>query len=308
MYFVEGVFTSSFWDWFITIGTLVSILACFWLVIWMAGEKPDPDKEVETMGHVWDENLEEYNNPLPMWWLNMFYITLVFGLFYVFLYPSLGSFPGFLKEGQLVEYEREMANAQARFAPVYARYAMMEVPELAKDPAATQIGQRLFSTYCTVCHGADAGGIKGYPRLRDLQAGDWLWGGNPSQLIESIANGRNGLMPSAEVNRLNDEEVKSVTQYVLSLSKRDHNAELAEQGKQVFNRVCMACHMPDGTGMTALGAPNLTNNIWVYGGSVADIEHTIKHGRQNRMPAHGDFLGEEKVKLLSAYIYSLSNH
>ncbi|WP_353572785.1 cytochrome-c oxidase, cbb3-type subunit III [Candidatus Albibeggiatoa sp. nov. BB20] len=304
MYFVEGVFTSSFWDWFITIGTLLSILACFALILWLGGDRPNSDEDVQTMGHVWDEDLEEYNNPLPMWWLNMFYITLVFGLFYVFLYPSLGSFPGFLKESQIVEYEREMASAQARFAPTYARYGQMEVPELAKDPAATQIGQRLFSTYCIACHGSDAGGVQGYPNLRDS---DWLWGGQPAQIIETITNGRNGLMPSAEANRLEgDADVKAVAQYVLSLSGREHDAAVAEQGKAVFGKVCQACHMPDGTGMTALGAPNLADETWLYGSNVADIEQTIKHGRQNRMPAHGEFLGDEKIKLLTAYIYSLS--
>lgn len=310
MFFDPDMFTSHFWDWFITIITILSIAACFALIIWMSRDRPSSDEEVKTMGHVWDGDLEEYNNPLPMWWLNMFYITLFFGIVYLILYPGLGSYAGMLKEDQLAEYERQMKSAEARFSKIYDLYADIAIEKIITEkPEAVQIGQRLFSTYCTMCHGSDAGGIKGYPNLRD---DDWLWGGEPQAIKTSIMQGRNGLMPSAEANNLKSEEdIKNVSHYVLKLSGQEeqdgYDAEKAEKGEKVFMGVCAACHTPAGTGMTALGAPNLTDDTWLYGGDLATIEETIRNGRQNRMPAHGDFLGEEKVHLLAAYVYSLSN-
>jgi len=309
--FNPDLFVSQFWEWYVIIIVLGSIAACFFLIIWM-GEPPRPkDEEVKTMGHVWDGNLEEYNNPLPGWWLKMFYITLYFGIIYLILYPGLGSYKGILGWSEIKQYEQEMDAAEARFGPIYNQYKDVPVEELAKNEDAVLIGQRLFMTYCTSCHGSDAGGVKGYPNLRD---DDWLWGGEPATIHQTIANGRQANMPNAVTNGLVDAngeadetKVQNVTQYVLSLSDREHDAAKAAEGKKVFDTVCMACHTPAGTGMTALGAPNLTDNVWLYGGHPKAIEETIRSGRQGIMPAHGEFLGEAKVHLLTTYVYSLSN-
>jgi cytochrome c oxidase cbb3-type subunit 3 len=302
--FENSLFTSEFWEWYIIILTLGGIAGCFALIIWMSSDRPKPDKKVETMGHVWDESLEEYNNPLPKWWLYMFYITLYFGIIYLILYPGLGSFAGLLKENQLTEYEAEVKAAETRYAPIYAKYQNQPIETLVKNEDAVKIGHRLFMNYCTICHGSDAGGAPGFPNLRD---DDWLYGGEPAAIKTSIMNGRNGMMPTAEANGLSSEEkIHQTTHYVLSLSGQEHDKAAAEKGQQIYMGICLACHGVDGTGMTALGAPNLTDNIWLYGGSEAKIKETLTHGRQGKMPAHGEFLGEAKVHLLATYIYSLS--
>ena len=214
--FENSVFTSQFWEWFIIIPTVGGILGCFILLKWVASGHPESDTEVETMGHVWDDDLEEYNNPLPMWWLYMFYITLVFGVVYLVLYPGLGSFAGVLGWTELNEYEQEIAEAEKRYAPIFAKYENVPIAELVKQPEAVQIGHRLFMNYCTACHGSDAGGVKGFPNLRDE---DWLCGGAPNTIKMTIMNGRQAMMPAALQNGLtNEADVSNVAQYVLSLS------------------------------------------------------------------------------------------
>ncbi|OUD13244.1 cytochrome-c oxidase, cbb3-type subunit III [Thioflexithrix psekupsensis] len=302
--FDSDVFVSDFWDWFIIVPTLLGIAACFWLVWWQSGgERPEDKDGAKTMGHVWDESLAELNNPLPMWWLNMFYITLVFGLIYLILFPGLGSFKGILGWTSTNQYQMEVDSAEAAYGPIYAKYATLPVEELVKNQDALQIGERLFLTYCTACHGSDAGGNPGYPNLKD---GDWLWGDSPQAIKTSIAKGRNAVMPDAKTNNLQPEEVDHVIEYVMQLSGREVNAELAQKGQAVYGKVCVACHMPTGTGMHALGAPNLTDNIWLYGGSREAIKETVTYGRRGVMPAHGEFLGDAKVHLLAAYIYGLN--
>lgn len=303
--FDSSLFTSQFWEWFIIIPTVGGILGCFALIIWLSGSKPEPDKKVETMGHVWDEDLAEYNNPLPMWWLYMFYLTLFFSSGYLILYPGLGSFKGMLGWTEVGEYQAEMQVADELYMPIFTKYQSEPIAELVKQPEAVKIGHRLFMNYCTVCHSSDAGGVKGFPSLRD---DDWLYGGNPETIKASIANGRQGVMPSAMQNGLTtDADVNNIAQYVLSLSAAQHDATAATEGENTFKRICFACHGPEGKGVQAMGAPNLTDNIWLYGGSESDIKETITKGRQGRMPAHGEFLGEAKVHLLATYIYSLSN-
>ena len=302
--FDSGVFTSPFWEWFIIILTVGGILGCFALILWLGGDRPKEEK-VETMGHVWDETLEEYNNPLPRWWLNMFYITLVFGVIYLILYPGLGSFAGILGWSEVKQYELEMEAAETRYGPIYAKYAKDSIEALAKDPEAVQLGHRLYMTYCTICHGSDARGMLGFPNLRD---DDWLYGSNPEAIEGTIKNGRNGMMPAALQNNLTeDAEITSVVQYVLSLSGDQHDQTKAVEGEKVFKKICFACHGMDGKGIQALGAPNLTDNIWLYGGSVEQITETVTNGRQGKMPAHGEFLGGDKVHLLASYIYSVSS-
>lgn len=300
--FENTIFFSSFWDWFIVTLTLGGIVGVIGLIIWV-NKRPAKGEQIKPMGHVWDGDLQELNNPLPMWWLNMFYLTLVFGGFYLFLYPGLGSYKGFLGWTSVGQYEQEIDSANTAYGPMYEKYKTQPLAVLVKDKDAVQIGQRLFMTYCTVCHGSDAGGNTGFPNLRDH---DWLYGGEPEMIEASIKNGRQGVMPAWEA-AIGKDGVKNVAQYVLSLSGRSGvNAEAAEKGKTVFATTCAACHGPDGKGMTVLGAPNLTDKIWLYGGSVETIEKTVAEGRQGKMPAHGEFLGDAKVHLLATYIYSLS--
>lgn len=296
-------FVSEFWSWFIIVPTVGGIVAIFWLILWMSGTTTKPGEEVKTMGHVWDGDLAEFNNPLPKWWLNMFYITLVFGIIYLILYPGLGSFAGILGWTQVEQYNEEIELADNRYGALYDEFLVKDIREVADDPKAVAMGERLYVTYCTVCHGSDAGGVPGYPSLRD---DDWLYGGTPDQIKQSILDGRNGVMP-AWGEPLGDQGVDEVTHYILKLAGRQHDIAKATAGEERY-ALCAGCHGADGTGNQALGAPNLTNNIWLYGGSPKTIAKTIREGRQGQMPAHREFLGEAKVHLLATYIYSLSRH
>ncbi len=294
---------SDFWSWYITIITIGNILACYWLIKWASKPRAGEAAQGDVTGHKWDGDLEEYNNPLPRWWLWLFYITIIFGFIYLTLFPGLGKYAGKLGWTSKGQYEKEIEHANKNYDPIFANYAQKDITELAKDSKATKVGQRLFLNYCATCHGSDAGGARGFPNLTD---NDWLWGGNPAEIKATIMNGRMGAMP-AWGSVLGDQGVKEVTQYVISLSGRKHDAALASAGKARFETLCVACHGVDGKGNKALGAPNLTDNTWLYGGSAGVIAQTISKGRNGVMPAHGNFLGENKVHLLAAYIYSLSH-
>ena len=294
-------FTSGFWSWFIAITTLASIFGLFWFT-WLQSRGKKPGEQVKTMGHVWDEDLEEYNNPLPRWWLNLFYITLVFALIYLALYPGLGSFEGLLKWTQLGQYEQEMKKADAALGPLYAQYVGERIETLSRNPRALRTGARLYNNYCAVCHGSDARGAPGFPNLRDA---DWLYGGTPKIIMASILNGRNGVMPPWQPV-LQDEGVANMTEYVRSLSGRKHDPAKAAAGGEKFKQLCVACHKADGSGNPAIGAPNLSDRVWLYGGSARSIAKSIAEGRNGRMPPHKEFLGEAKVHILAAYVYSLS--
>lgn len=297
-------FTSGFWHWFIVTGTVVGIVWLFWLLKVMTTAPKKTGEQVETTGHVWDENLEEFNNPLPRWWLYLFYITLFFSIGYLALYPGLGTFKGYLNWSQAAQYTDEIKAAGEQYDPLFAKYASMDLKAVATDPAALKMGERLFATYCSTCHGSDAGGAKGFPNLRDQ---DWLYGGEPETIKTTILHGRTGAMPAWKAS-LGDEGVNQVTAFVLSLSGRQVDTVAAEAGKAKFGMFCAACHTPAGTGMTAMGAPNLTDNIWLYGGSPKAVATSIAEGRAGQMPPHQDFLGEAKVHLLAAYVYSLSQN
>mgnify|MGYP000751778705 CR=1 FL=1 len=291
-------FTSKFWEWYIFILVVLSIGACLALVIWMQrGKRP---ARIETMGHEWD-GIAELNNPLPMWWLYMFYITLFFGIAYLLIYPGSGVFAGAIKWSEVGQYEKEMQDAERKYGPLFEKYRTQDIRSVAENTDAQKMGRRLFLTYCTNCHGSDAGGGPGYPNLRD---GDWLYGGEPDQIKASIMNGRNGFMPP-HAAMIGQEGVLNVSEYVLSLSGRKVNADVAAAGKQTFETICAACHGKDGRGNIGMGAPNLTDNVWLYGGSQAAVMKSISEGRKGNMPAHGAFLGEAKAHLLAAYIYSL---
>jgi cytochrome c oxidase cbb3-type subunit 3 len=302
-------FTSGFWNFYIIIPTVLGIIACFLLIRWLSVDI-HPDQEGKEMGHVWDENLVELNNPLPRWWLNMFYITLFFGIGYLILYPGLGSFKGLLGWTSAGQYQKEMDMADAEYGPLFKRYANMDLAAVAADPKALRMGERMFQSYCAACHGSDARGARGFPNLRDH---DWLWGGAPAMIEQTILDGRGSdpaagpRMPAWEQALGGESGVSDVAEYVLSLSGRKVDEAAASRGKEKFAMFCVACHGADGKGNQALGAPNLTDDIWLYGGSKKAVMETIAKGRSGRMPAHRDFLGTEKVHLLAAYVYSLSN-
>ena len=296
-------FTSAFWHWFIAIVTLVSIFGCG-LLLWMQSRvriKKVPEGEKSPLhGHVWDDDLREYNNPVPRWWMWLFYITIVFSLAYLVFYPGLGNFAGTLGWTSTSEYSGEIKEADAQYGPLFAQYEKIDVAALAKDPKANAIGQRLFLNYCAQCHGSDAGGAKGFPNLRDK---DWLYGGDPATIETTILQGRNGVMP-AHGPIIGDDNIVPMVNYVRSLSGLKHDAKLAVVGQSKF-AICSACHGADGKGNQAIGAPNLTDNIWLYGSSEETIAETLRLGRNNQMPAQLERLGTAKVHLLAAYVYSL---
>lgn len=296
-------FESSFWTWFISIGVIGGIIFCFWLIWWVSKDPVKASEENKPTGHVWDEDLQELNNPLPKWWLNLFYITLVFGIVYLVLYPSLGAWPGVLGWSSTGQYEREMKRADKQFGPLYAAWMKQDIPTLSQDKQAMKTATRLFINYCSVCHGSDAAGLPGgFPNLRDS---DWLYGGKPEQIKLTILDGRAGLMPPWGAV-LDEKNLFNVTEYVLSLSGRAVNDHAASQGKVKFQQLCSACHGADAAGNYALGAPNLTDDVWLHGRSQKSVKLTIAEGRKGRMPAHRDFLGEAKIHLLAAYVYGLS--
>ncbi len=291
-------FVSGFWNLYVIVIVLGSIFACALLLYMQGKAKFTPGK---TMGHVWDETLEEYNNPMPKWWSWLFVITVIFGLVYLALYPGLGSFKGLLGWTSVGQYKLERERMDAVVNPLYAKYSAMDLQAVAGDKQAMEMGKRLYMTYCMQCHGADARGAKGFPNLTD---GDWLYGGEPAQIEQTIADGRMGVMPAHA--QLGADTIKDLANYVRSLSGLPNDSVRAAKGKEAFASAgCSGCHGPDGKGMTAIGAPNLTDNVWLYGSSENTIIETITNGRQNKMPAWKEFLGEPKVHLLAAYVLSL---
>lgn len=293
---------NSFFNWWVIVITLANIFACYWLIRWTMKKRPDESEAGDTTGHTWD-GLQEFNNPLPRWWLWLFYITIIFGLAYLVIFPGLGNFKGLAGWSSHGQYEQEVSAADAKYKPIFAAFAATSIPELAKNADALKAGERLFSNYCSQCHGSDAKGARGFPNLAD---NDWLYGGAPEQIKVSILNGRNGVMPGFGAP-LGDQGVENVANYVQSLSGRTVDSASAEAGKATFTAMCAACHGMDGKGNQLLGAPNLTDDIWLHGSSAGAIKSMIIDGRANKMPAHNEFLGEDKSHLLAAYIYSLSN-
>lgn len=320
---------SSFWNIWVWVLTLGSLVGCF-LLLRMCLKNFAGVKEGESMGHTFD-GIEELNNPLPKWWSTFFLLTIVWAFGYIALY-GLGNWTGVLgwkssnqgilnlaeskaktienlhkDSGVLVQYDREVAAADAKFGPIFEAYAARSIEDLATDGEALKVGQRLFIQNCAQCHGSDAHGTTGFPNLTDK---DWLYGGTPEVIKETIMNGRiaSGMM-AWEGALGGDQGVKEVAAYVISLSGRSVDPELAKAGKAKF-ALCAGCHGPDGQGSLALGmpmgAPNLTDNVWLYGGSKRVIEESIRNGRAGVMPPWKDILGEEKVHLISAYVYSLS--
>jgi len=292
-------FVSDFWNLYVIVIVVGSILACAVLLIVQGKATFTPGK---TVGHVWDENLEEYNNPMPKWWSWLFVITVVFAFVYLALYPGLGNFKGMLGWTSVGQLKGEEAKADATVKPMYDKYMGMDVKVLAGDKQAMETGKRLYLTYCMQCHGADARGAKGFPNLTDS---DWLYGGEPEQIKETLNNGRMGIMPPHA--QLGADTIKDLASYVRSLSGLPNDSVRAAKGREAFTSAgCVGCHGMDGKGMQAIGAPNLTDKVWLYGSSEATIVETITNGRQNKMPAWKEFLGDGKVQVLTAYVFSLS--
>ncbi len=315
---------SMFWTIWISVITLGSIIGCFFLLRWCLTNFAGVE-EGKSMGHQFD-GIEEVNNPLPKWWTILFYVTIVFGLIYLVLYPGLGSYKGLwdwkssnqniqsleesrqarqdaIDSGDYVQYDVELAKAAERFDPIFEAFAKVPVEELAFDDDAVKIGRRLFLQNCAQCHGSDARGQNGgFPNLTD---DDWLYGGSGAKIKETLINGRQAAMP-AWLDAMGEQGIEEVVAYVLSLSGRKVDQQLADKGEARF-AVCAACHGQDGKGNQALGAPNLTDNIWLYGGSKRAVTETLTYGRNGVMPSFKQTLGEDKIHVVAAYVYSLSH-
>ncbi len=305
---------------FIAAVTILHILGYIGLVYWTTHIKAGGDaKEGEIIDHTWDGDLKEMNNPMPGWWLSLFYLMIAFAIAYLFLYP--GVYKGSKGWTQLTQYQQESRRVDARSAEYFRHYAGKSVEELAKDPDALATGRRIFLQNCAVCHATDAGGTPGnYPNLTDK---DWIWGGTPDNIINTITNGHTGAMPAGGAliavtpgqapSAEDQEKLEDVSNYILSLGGYEHDKGLAEKGKALYDTSCVACHGPDGKGNPIIGGINLADQTWLYAEDSEDpaalkifIQNQIQHPRNNVMPAWKDILGEAKIKVVAAYVYSLS--
>ena len=295
-------FTSNFWSIYVVALTLGGIFGCL-LLLWMTARKKVESAADNTTGHVWDEDLTEMNNPMPRWWMWLFVLTIIFSFAYLAIYPGLGKFAGKMGWSQYGAYDAEMAQAKAELEPLYARFTSMTTEQVAQDPQAMAIGERLFMNNCAQCHGSDARGSKSFPNLTD---GDWLHGGTPEKIRETLEKGRIGNMPPMAAAVGSPEDVRNLSHYVLSLSGSPHDSLRASLGKSKFV-ACAACHGADGKGMQALGAPNLTDDIWLHGWGEAAITAMINNGKVNQMPAQSQKLTEAQLGVLTAYVWGMSN-
>lgn len=304
-------FYNEFWSSYISLITLLGIAACA-VLLWKLSLAPKDSTDTatntatETTGHTWDGDLAEYNNPLPRWWMWLFYLTIVFSLGYLIVYPGLGSYQGSKQWSQIREYEEESAEAKAQFAARFDRYLAQDIRAVAADPEARLMGEKLFLNTCAQCHGSDARGSKGFPNLTDQ---DWLGAAPgddlPSYIKKTILEGRHSVMPPMAAALGDANDVSNVAHYVLSLSGSAHDNSKSAAGKAKF-AACAACHGENGKGNPLIGAPNLTDKTWLYGGSVDTIMETINKGRDNQMPAFKERLGEGKAHVIAAYVWSLS--
>ena len=305
---------------FIAAVTILHILGYIGLVYWTTHIKAGGDaKEGEVIDHTWDGDLKEMNNPMPGWWLSLFYLMIAFAIAYLFLYP--GVYKGSKGWTQLTQYQQESRRVDARSAEYFRHYAGKSVEDLAKDTDALAIGRRIFLQNCAVCHASDAGGTPGnYPNLTDK---DWIWGGTPENIINTITNGHTGAMPAGGAlisvtpgqapSAEDQQKLEDVSNYILALGGYEHDQALAEKGKELYGTSCVACHGPDGKGNPVIGGINLADQTWLYAEDSEDpaalktfIQNQIQHPRNNVMPAWKDILGEAKIKVVAAYVYSLS--
>ena len=301
-------FVSSGWAWYVAAIVVFGLVYCLLVLVGAARHKVIYDAQGnvdKTTGHVWDGDLQELNNPLPRWWLMLFIITLVFAVAYLLLYPGLGVYQGKLGWTSVGQLENETRKAQEAQSVVYAKFEGKSVEDLSRDPAAQAIGERLFLNNCAACHGSDAKGSKSFPNLTDS---DWLYGGAPDKIIETIHQGRQGMMPPMAAAVGGPDEVRQVAHYVLSLSGSAHNAVLAAQGRAKFNAACAACHGAEGKGNQALGAANLSDKTWLHGWGEEAIVRAINNGITNKMPAQSPRLSDEQIRVVASYVWGLSNN
>ncbi|MDT8409226.1 MAG: cytochrome-c oxidase, cbb3-type subunit III [Wenzhouxiangellaceae bacterium] len=295
---------STFWHWYIIIITVGTLAATIWFLIWTTRVRIPSTKDQygnETTGHVWDEDLRELNNPLPRWWLGLFWLTVVFAIVYLVLYPGLGRFGGVLGWSQQGQYDQQMAAARADFEQRFGMFDEMALAELAANGQAVEMGRNLYAHNCSTCHGSDARGATGYPNLTDDH---WIWGDNPGQIEHTVVQGRRAAMP-AFGDVLGEQGVTRTAVYVQQLAGEPVDETIAAAGRQHFQQVCSACHGPEGKGNPALGAPNLTAGVYTYGGDIDTIRATIRNGRNGVMPAQKDLIGQTRARLAAAYILSL---
>ncbi len=291
---------SSAWNWFVAIGTIASMLACFWLIVWTNRQRASDEEIAEAEGHVWDEDVRELNNPLPMWWLWLFVLTLVWGGLYFLLYPSLTVYDGALGWSQEEQYREQVAAAEERYGPLFARYGSTPVVELAANDEAMQTGASLYANYCSQCHGANALGAPGFPNLTDDV---WNWGGTPEAIEHTLVNGRSGIMPALGAALGGDEGVAQMVEYVRGMADGQDTDSPAHAR---YMTLCIACHGPTGGGMAMLGAPALNDDVWLYGSSPEAVRKSLVEGRNGVMPAHLDLLGRDRIRILAAWVYRLS--
>ena len=296
-------FISNFWHLFVAGITLVSILACL-VLLWFSGKAKAMTDNDNTTGHIWDGDLREMNNPLPRWWVGLFIITVLFAFIYLAMYPGAGSFAGRFGWTSAGQYEAEVAKGNAQVAPLYAKFEAMTPEEVSKYPQALAIGDRLFMNNCAQCHGSDARGSKGFPNLVD---NDWLYGGTPDTIKATLVQGLAGNMPPLAAAVGTPDDVRNVAHYVLSLSGSPHDSLRASLGKSKFG-ICAACHGMDGKGNQAMGAPNLTDDIWLHGWGENAIVNIVTNGKVNQMPAQASKLTEGQIHVLASYVWGLSNN
>ena len=294
-------FVSDGWSLFVAGATVLGLALCLALLIIASRRKVMA--EDNSTGHVWDEDIRELNNPLPRWWMVLFVLTVVFSGLYLALYPGLGAYAGSLSWSSTGQYEAEQAQARAGMRTIYARFDGKPVESLAADPQARAIGERLFANNCATCHGSDARGSKGFPNLTD---NDWLYGGSGDTIVQTITQGREGTMPPMAAAVGSGEDVRNLAHYVLSLSGSPHNSVAAALGKSKFS-ACAACHGMDGKGNQALGAPNLTDKVWLHGWGESAIVAMVNDGKHSHMPEHGSRLSAEQIRVLAGYVWGLSH-
>ena len=228
-------FVSGFWNLYVIVLVFASVLGCGVFLLIQDKAKTNVGN---TTGHVWDENLEEYNNPLPNWWRWMFYLTVLFAIVYLALYPGMGNMGGQFGWSMRGQWDAEMKKADEQYAPIFNKFLKQDVKAVAANPEAKEIGQRLFLTYCIQCHGSDAKGGKAFPNLADS---DWLWGGTAAQIKDTITKGRDAMMPAKGTKPdLTSDEIKDLANFVRSLSGLSADATRAQKGKELFPAACAA--------------------------------------------------------------------
>ncbi|MBE5315690.1 MAG: cytochrome-c oxidase, cbb3-type subunit III [Xanthomonadales bacterium] len=293
---------SAFWTWYIAALVIINLVGCV-LLIYYTGRKRPGDAKPEDTSHIWDGDLTEYNKPMPKWWINLFYITIVFTVGYLVYYPGVGAFAGVSGWSSASQHDAEKAESEARLAPLFAQFADVPIPQLVNDPKALSLGQSVFANNCAMCHGSDARGSRGFPNLTDTA---WNWGGSPEAILTTVLNGRQAAMPAFGAVLGSDQAITETAVYVQSLSGMKVDPALAAAGKARFEGVCAACHGVEGKGNEMLGAPNLTDDAWLYGSDLPTLREGIVKGRNGMMPPHGPIIGNDRARLVAAYVYSLS--